>query len=333
LVKLEGTVDGFTIRGVREKENGPGIITSKDHSGYLVRDTIFEDNGVGMDLASNGKQPTVICRNRFVANNEFAAAGGFGIFSSRGAQRVLISANKFKLHNGSAVFFADRGATQRDIVVEHNKSVDDKNFASIFNSSRVRLTANLVRARVNDPEFPDRVSAIFIGARNDDVAAKQNQVTSASGNGIDVTASGEPNKPPARPTNVRVVENSVRGAQLSGLHLAPLTVNVRMTGNSALGSGAAPAPVDGFDCHDESAAGSGTAGRSNTWTANVGRASSPSGLCAAPSGDMDKPGHAGKGHHGKQHGRKHGKHGKREKVEKQRPADPCSCGLLFPRRI
>jgi hypothetical protein len=59
-----------------------------------------------MDLASNGRQPTVICRNRFVANNEFAAAGGFGVFSSRGAQRVLVSANKFKLHNGAAVFFA-----------------------------------------------------------------------------------------------------------------------------------------------------------------------------------------------------------------------------------
>jgi hypothetical protein len=134
---------------------------------------------------------------------------------------------------------------------------------------------------------------------------------------------------------VRVLENTVRGAQLSGVHLAPPTVKVRMTGNTALGSGSAPREI-GFDCQDESAAGTGTAGRSNTWTGNVGRTSSPSGLCAAPSapsGDVDMPGHAGQGHHGNQHGTRHGQHGKREKVEKQRPADPCSCGLLFPRRI
>lgn len=66
----------------------------------------------GRDLGSSGKHPTVICRNRFVANNEFAD-GGFGSFSERGARDVLISANKFKLHNGSAVFFADRGAPSR----------------------------------------------------------------------------------------------------------------------------------------------------------------------------------------------------------------------------
>ena len=327
--------DGFTIRGAREKENGPGLVTSKDHSGYLVRDTIFEDNGVGMDLASNGKRPTVVCRNRLVANNEFAA-GGYGVFSSRGAQDVLISSNKFKQHNGAAVFFADRGARQRDIVIEHNKSVDDKTFLSLFNSSKVRVTANDIRARVDDPEFPDRVSAIFIGARNDDVAAKKNRVRSASGNGIDVTNSGEPDTADKTPTNVAVVGNKVEDAQLSGLHLALGTVSVRMTGNIALDSGSAPRE-DGFDCHDESAAGRGTAGRSNTWTANVGRTSSPRGLCAAPSGDVDTPaGHAGEGHAkqgGKRHGKEHGKHRAKHKRPKQRPSDPCSCGLLFARRI
>jgi hypothetical protein len=91
-----------------------------------------------------------------------------------------------------------------------------------------------------------------------------------------------------------------------------------------------------FDCHDESAAGRGTAGRSNSWTANVGRTSSPRGLCAAPSGDVDTPGHAGKGHAkqgGKWHGKEHGKHRAKHKRPKQRPSDPCSCGPLFPRRI
>ena len=130
---------------------------------------------------------------------------------------------------------------------------------------------------------------------------------------------------------MRVLENTVRGAQLSGLHLAPGTANVRMTGNTALDSGSAPRE-NGFDCHDESAAGSGTAGRSNTWSGNAGRTSSPLGLCAASGGDLDRPGRAGKGD-AKQGGKRHGKHRAKRQRPKQRPSDPCSCGLLFPRRI
>ena len=59
-----------------------------------------------------------------------------------------------------------------------------------------------------------------------------------------------------------------------------------------------------------------------------------------PQRRRDTPGHAGKGHakqggkwHGKEHGKEHGKHRAKHKGPKQRPSDPCSCGLLFPRRI
>lgn len=124
-----------------------------------------------------------------------------------------------------------------------------------------------------------------------------------------------------------VRKNTVHGAQLSGLHLALGSEDVKVSANVAFGNGTAP--EGGFDCQDESAAGAGTAGRSNTWTANVGRTSSPAGLCAA-AGKVDQPKHPGKGHHGKHHVKKHGRH---EKAKKQRPSDPCSCGLLFPRRI
>jgi hypothetical protein len=51
---------------------------------------------------------------------------------------------------------------------------------------------------------------------------------------------------------------------------------------------------------------------------------------------VDTPGHAGKGHAkqgGKWHGKEHGKHRAKHKRPKQRPSDPCSRGLLFPRRI
>jgi hypothetical protein len=296
------TWDGFKILGVAGEENGPGLYTSPDHSGYLVRDTIFEDNGVGLHLGSNGKHPTLVCRNRFVANNEFAT-GGFGVFADTRARVVSITYNRFERHNGAGIFFADRGGTQRDVLIDHNKSVDDLSFATIFGSSRVRLTHNKVRARVGDPVFKGPASAIFIGARNDDVLVQRNKVRSASGNGIDVTNTGELGKLPAAPTNVVVRRNTVAHAELSGLHFGPKTTGLLADRNTALDNG--------LDCEDVSPAGTGTAGTSNTWRENVGATDKPAGICGPP---VDDPDDHGKGH-GKQHKKKRNKH---------RP-DPCAC--------
>jgi hypothetical protein len=299
LLEDQITWDGFTIRGIVEQENGPGMYTDPAHSGYLVRDTIFQDNGIGLRLGSSGRYPTLICRNRFQANNEFAE-GGFGIFSDEGAREVAITWNRFQLHNGAGVFFADRGATQQDVLIDHNKSVDDMTFAAIFNTSRVKLSHNSVRARVDDPEFPGPTSAIFIGARNDNVLVKLNRVWSASGNGIDVTDRGEPGKPDAAPTAVVVRKNKVTEARLAGLHMAGGTSQVTVDANTALDNTL-------FDCQDESSGGTGTAGTHNTWTANFGGTSSPAGLCAPPP-TPDRPDH-GKGHHHK----------------KKKKKDPCAC--------
>jgi hypothetical protein len=297
------TWNGFTIRGFSGLKNGPGMLTSKDHSGYLIRDTIFEDNGVGLDLGSNGKHPTFVCRNRFIANNEFGA-GGFGVFSARGAQQVLITYNRFERHNQAGIFFADRGAPQQNVLIDHNKSVDDLSFATIYASTHVRLTHNSATARVGDPVFKGPASAIFIGARNDDVVVHQNRVHSASGNGIDVTDSAEPKQGHADdpPDNVVVSKNKAEHAQLAGLHMATDTVGVKVTGNTANDN-------DLWDCQDESS-GTGTAGTANTWVDNLGGTSSRVGLCSPPP-TTDQPGH-GKGHHHKKHKKKH----------KQ---DPCTC--------
>jgi Right handed beta helix region len=309
------------------------MYTSPAHSGYLVRDTIFLDNGFGLHLGSNGKHPTLVCRNRFTANNEFEnPAGANGIYSDEGAQQVLITSNLFEGHNGAAVFFADKGKLQRDVLIEHNKSVDDKTFASIFNSTRVRVTSNHIRARINDPMFRARTSAIYIGARNDDIVVQKNKIKSASGNGIDITNSGEPGTDPAPPTNVVVRKNKVEHAQLSGIevsatgvgeyqvlanrsltnadfgiHFGLRTDGGTVTGNTALGNK--------VDCKDES-------GPKNIWTVNVGVTSAPPGLCSAPTVD-DHPDHDGKDH-GKKHKKKH--HKKTKKHKQHRP-DPCQCTL------
>jgi nitrous oxidase accessory protein NosD len=326
------TWDGFTILGAPGAQNNPpGMYTSPAHSGYLIRDTIFQDNGNGIHLGASGTHPTLVCRNRFVANNEFEGpTGAYGIYSDKGAQQVLITANRFERHNGAAIFLADKGKLQRDIVIEHNKSVDDKTFASIFNSTRVRVTSNWIRARVNDLQFPARVSAIYIGARNNDIVVQKNKIKSASGNGIDITNSGELGTTPAAPRNVVVRRNKVEHAQLSGIavsatgvrqyqvlanrsrnnakfgiHFAPGTNGGAVTGNTARGNE--------VDCRDQ------TTGPLNTWTGNVGVSSLPAALCSAPTLDDDL------GHDKKK--KKFKKHHKKTKKQKKHRPDPCACSL------
>jgi hypothetical protein len=293
------TWDGFTILGDAKAENGPGMYTSPAHSGYLIRDTIFQDNGVGLRLGASGEVPSFVCRNRFIANNEFSTGGGYGVFSDERTRRVLLTYNRFEHHNGGGILFADQGlATHQDVLIDHNKSIDDLSFATIFSSSRLRLTNNYGRDRVVDPRGP--ASAIFIGARNDDIAVHHNTIRSASGNGIDVTTSGEPDNDPAAPTNVVVSKNKVDHAQNAGLHMATGTAGVQVTGNTALDNLT-------WDCQDEST-GTGTLGTGNTWQDNLGVHNSPGHLCSPPT-ITDHPGH-GNGHHKKHH--------------KQ---DPCTCKM------
>jgi nitrous oxidase accessory protein NosD len=326
------TWDGFTILGAPGQQNNPpGMYTDPAHSGYLVRDTIFQDNGIGIHLGASGERPTLICRNRFVANNEFDPTGGYGIYSNKGARQVLITANRFERHNAAAIFFADQGAEQRDLIIEDNKSVDDLSFLTIYNSARVRVTRNWIRARVGDPVFKGPASAIFIGARNDDIAVYKNKVVAASGNGIDVTNTGERGPTTAPPTNVVVRRNKVAHVQKSGIevsatgirqyqvlgnrsndnadfgiHFAPGTNGGTVTGNTALGNE--------LDCKDQST------GLLNTWTGNTGRTADPGTICSLPT--VDDP-------DGKDHGSKHHKkhHKKKTKKQKKHRPDPCRCTL------
>jgi Right handed beta helix region len=304
------TWDGFTILGRALEQNGPGMTTDPAHSGYLIRDTIFQDNGIGLRLAANGEKPSIVCRNRFVANNEFDPTGGYGIVSDQTTRQALITYNRFEDHNGGAILFSDSGAdTHTDVLIDHNKSVRDLTLATIFSSTRLRLSHNDARNRLEGPA--DGSSSIFIGARNKDIWVHRNRVRSASGNGIDVTPSGEGGKAPAAPENVRVTKNKASGALLAGLHMAIRTAAVTVTGNTAVDNGE-------WDCRDDSS-GSGTDGTANTWTDNLGVDSLPDGICAPPPPTTDKPGH-GKGHH-KKHKKKHKKQ------------DPCVCQKHHPRAV
>jgi len=84
--------------------------------------------------------------------------------------------------------------------------------------------------------------------------------------------------------------------------MATGTTHVAVTANTALDN-------TKWDCQDESA------GAQNAWTANVGRTSSPAGLCARPP-TTDQP-DPGKGHH--------------HKKKSKKKQDPCTCQKHHPK--
>ena len=59
LLQDDITWDGFTIRGVSGRRNGPGMYTRPARSGYSILNTVFEDNGIGLHLGASGAHPTL----------------------------------------------------------------------------------------------------------------------------------------------------------------------------------------------------------------------------------------------------------------------------------
>jgi nitrous oxidase accessory protein NosD len=301
--------DGFLVLG--QFGGGPGIFTSPHAAGYVIRNTVFLDNGMGLHLNASGKALTRVRHNRFTKNNEFEGPGaGNGIYADQGTRCVLIADNLFEGHNGAGILFARGG---RCVTVERNKSIRDRSFATFYGSSHVRLAHNFVRGRgVDDPAG----SAIFIGAGNDGVVVKRNHVEAAAGNGIDIRDTGLDGTPPR---NVDVLKNKVREGSQHGIDVAAAGVGeYQVRGNLALHNGLAGLHADPnthdvafahnlarrngtFDCHDESS-GDGTADTDNTWRRNVGGTADPDGICH-PHLDKPKPKHKhkGKGKHRYKH--------------------------------
>jgi nitrous oxidase accessory protein NosD len=324
--------DGFRIADnsalLGDKIGGPGMYTSPDASGYVIRNTVFVNNGLGLYLNASGKALAKVRHNRFTANNEFEGPGaGYGIYSDQGARCVVIADNLFEHHNGGGILFADSGKPQHCVTVERNKSIDDRSFATFYASSHVRVVANFVRGRPDDSE-PG--SAIFIGARNKDVVVKRNHIEATAGNGIDVRDTGGDGEDGVPPQNVDVLKNKVRTAGENGIDVSATGVgeyevrgNVSLR-NVAVGIHAGPdtdeavfahnlARGNGFlDCQDESpgdgTAGDGTAGTDNTWRRNVGDRDAPDGICHP---HLDKPKH------------KHKKHGHKHKKKHKHKPKPC----------
>jgi hypothetical protein len=178
-----------------------------------------------------------------------------------------------------------------NILVENNKSVDDAIFVNLLSATSVRILKN----RTNDTRPADddvQGSAIRIGGQSRDVLIQRNRLSNPAFSGIAIRDDGLG----TGVANVQVLENTVDGANASGLDVSsPVRAVIQAFDNVFTNNG-----VDGismaagtranlirsnkakgnvaFDCHDESVGGR-TAGTANRWRTNRGDTDQPGGLC------------------------------------------------------
>ena len=294
LVADNVVLDGFRVQGVG---NGPGIQTSPLYSGYVIQNTIIQNNAFGIYANTGSASQNVIQTNLIKNNNAnlgVASAAGNGIYADQGTNRLLIARNKMTGQQNSGFLFTNTGLIEnRDVTIQRNQAVNNATFVNLFgnntnfqirsnttndtnpandgsqgtairiadNANGVLVTGNTIK---NSPFSGVAVrDAEFTTLAPDNIDIQLNTITGAEGNGIDVTDSVQ--------GAVSVYKNTVRHSDLDGIFFGSATGGNLINSNSSLFNA-------GFDCHDQST-GTGTSGTNNTWTQNVGNTSSPSGLC------------------------------------------------------
>jgi hypothetical protein len=295
------TVDGFTFSG----SGGDGIDAFNRGSGFTVVNNVFADNHNGMNVNATGPARSTIARNRFTANNRGGGddSGTGVLFTSGPANAVTVSDNLFERHTSAAVnSIGDPDPAHRStgIVIRANRSVDDSSFAVVNNADGAVVDGNQA---TKAPSAVDG-TIIYIVGNTDHLTVSRNILSGDTGTGISANAAFgavastnlliDGNVVRNRTTgisinadhrSVTIRSNVVQGSTRSttapgrGIRLAADSKGVTVTGNAVVGS-------SDVDCADEST-GSGTAGTADTWTRNVGRTSTPAGLCIpgrAPAG-------------------------------------------------
>ena len=275
-------VDGLRVAGTR----GTGIWTSPANAGYDVANNVLVNNGVGVDLGSNGGPQTFVSGNCFQDNNN--GAPGYGIRSTGTLSNAVIASNGFSDHRVAAVALGG-AAPAWNIGVTGNWSTDDKSFLTATTVGTTQVTKNHV-GQTDDISVP--ASAISIGGASTTVSVDQNVIDSSHvdgvlikdtatavwirGNsitnvtqGIDITSSAH--------GGVRAKNNKISDVQgtlavtSAGILLGAATSGDRLSNNKVTG-------IADLHCQDLSV-GSGTAGTANFWIHDQGLIDSPDVIC------------------------------------------------------
>ena len=135
-------VDGFTMQ-----QSQVGVYTDPLYSsGFVIRNNIIRNNVIGVSLHSDGSSPSLVTRNKILANNKgfdnpappFFA--GVGILTYFGLSNATVTGNFIGSHRDAATFlancFIDEG-------VSSNLTISSNTMQN--NSSAVVLAGNTTR--------------------------------------------------------------------------------------------------------------------------------------------------------------------------------------------
>jgi len=290
--------NGITLNGflIEDNTNNSGIETRPNFSGYRILNNIVRQNVFGIYLNSSGDTTTLVRRNLLQGNNRVGAANGNGIYSDQGALGISIQANHFENNRNVGILFANAGTQQKSIIIQNNRSLNDRTFVAFFNVQNAQVLAN----QTNDTnDADDDGSAIFVGGDSDGILIQRNVLRNPEFAGVAVRDTLQIFSGAA---NVDILGNRISGAEGSGIDVSAddfAAVSVRNNTVTNTGVGAFP-PSDGIlfdsvthgnqirgntasgnvpnDCEDNSV-GSGTAGTANTWVNNNGVTDNPNGIC------------------------------------------------------
>lgn len=279
-------LDGFTIQGA----NNHAAIFGGGNGLKLFNNIVQENSGMnGMGLFTQGKSNLMVRRNLF--RNET-----YGVFAATTTNAIVsdnvFNGNNSTSFNATAINF---NSNCSNITVTNNQGDDNQTYIVIGPS-----TSNVEFSHNQGSHFSG--SAVYVTGTNDQLVISDNDLDQGAFRGIKFnqdfgagtishatvsyntirhmgtfgifvqnpgdTGSGVPTL-----SSSVIVGNTVSDSGIDGIFVAAGNSGNLLTQNTSRGN-------KGFDCHDTSA-GSGTSGTGNTWFNNLGKTSSPLGLCSS----------------------------------------------------
>ncbi len=297
-------IDGFTVQGATDgTANGGGIDLkggAQPAHGARILNNILQNNAVGLYLNFEGFAPVshVLIEHNLFRNNNAGpqASSGDGIFTSA-CQNVTITENTFTGHKRLGIGINN----STDVTITHNESERDARFVVFTGTANSEFSHNHGKLFVASTFFSvSRATAVAVGFGNSYLTINDNVLEEGqAGSTIrGIQFGGYPGPNPAN-TNLTVSYNRIGRMPLSGIVAeAGMLTNSIILGNEidhnqvngiSIGTGNSGNVLTqnvskdngGLDCADSST-GSGTLGTNNTWFHNVGKTSSPAGLCMKP---------------------------------------------------
>jgi hypothetical protein len=286
LAAPEILLEGFTIRAA-----SIGVRTERFASGYVIRKNLFTSNTTGLQLASDGTEPTVVRENSFRANRRFAI---FNNVPSGALLNTRIEVNEFD-NDESAISLSGQVV---DVEIENNGFFGHRLSGVLVNGARIEIAHNAFesvtqpirvvgfqanRVAYNDVRRGRLTGIAFFGGLSGFV--EHNHVVQATADGIGLQ---------------NYIRGIVRGNHVEangrhGVHLFNTTRNSFIEVNKSVANGFDGIRVDEtsalnrinnnlsdangeHDCHDETV-GPLTGGTRNFWEHNLGDTANRPEIC------------------------------------------------------